>query len=407
MKINFQKSKIFSLLSKDTNKIHLNKGVASKYFVKEPIVHGVYLVIIALSKFINKQKHEIIITNVSLNFKNFVNINEEFDLKILKNKIIIFNKFHTKLEIHLKYKIANRIGNFKTKIKKKNFLNYSFKKLFNFELVQQLIYASYYIGTVKPGNGSLILNIKLDFNKLYSSNLKPLVEKKIKNFYVISYQSNFFKVQISACKLVPFTKKMKKLKFKTKTLKKIKNKKILIFGPKSDLAQRFNNNLFYKNNCKIYKFSFRINVDKPRISSNQKKILKRKISTIKPNYIFYFSSPKIFYDEKKNKKLFNYYKIIFNDYLETIIKFIQENKTRAKIFYPSTIFLNNKKKYFRFKSYLTTKEIAEKTCKSKKNRDFISCYRLPKLFSRSNYNLLGFYEGKNIEILDNYFEKFF
>ena len=51
--------------------------------------------------------------------------------------------------------------------------------------------------------------------------------------------------------------------------------------------------------------------------------------------------------------------------------------------------------------------MAEKTCKSKKNRDFISCVRLPKLISRSNYNLLGYYEGKNIEILDNYFEKFF
>ena len=111
--------------------------------------------------------------------------------------------------------------------------------------------------------------------------------------------------------------------------------------------------------------------------------------------------------KKKNKKLFNYYKVLFNDYLKTIIKFIKESKTQTKIFYPSTIFLNNKKKYFRFKSYLTTKEMAEKTCKSEKNRDFISCFRLPKLISRSNYNLLGHYEGKNIEILDSYFEKFF
>ena len=407
MKINFKKSKTFSLLSKDTNKIHLNKDFASKYFVKEPIVHGVYLVIIALSKFLNKQKHEIIITNVSINFKNFVSINEDFNFKIFKDKIIIYNKFHTKLEIYLRYKIASQIGNLKTKIKEKKFLKYSFKKLFNFELIQQLLYASYHIGTVKPGNGSLILNIKLDFNKLNSSNIKPSIEKKIKNFYVISYQSNFFKVQISACKLIPFEKKMKKFILRSKTLKKIKNKKILIFGPKSDLAQRLNKSFFHKNNCKIYGFSFRINIDKPKISSNQKKILKRKISIIKPNYIFYFSSPKIYYDEKKNKKLFNYYKVIFNDYLEIIIKFIQENKTQTKIFYPSTIFLNNKKKYARFKSYLTTKEIAEKTCKSKKNRDFISCLRLPKLISRSNYNLLGYYEGKNIGILDNYFEKFF
>ena len=77
--------------------------------------------IIALSKFINKQKYEIIITNVSINFKNFVNINEEFNLKILKDKIIIFNKFHTKLEIHLRYKKVNQKDKLKTKIKKKIF----------------------------------------------------------------------------------------------------------------------------------------------------------------------------------------------------------------------------------------------------------------------------------------------
>ena len=43
MRINFKQSKTFSLASKDSNKIHLNKLFASKYFVKEPIVHGVNL----------------------------------------------------------------------------------------------------------------------------------------------------------------------------------------------------------------------------------------------------------------------------------------------------------------------------------------------------------------------------
>lgn len=407
MKINFKKSKTFSVISKDTNKIHLNKAFASKYFIKEPIVHGVYLVIFALSEFLKRQKNEIIITSVSLNFRNFVNVNEDFSIKIFEDKIIIFNKFHTKLEIYLRYKKAERKVFFKNKNKKKKFLVYNFEKLINFELIQQLIYVSYYIGTIKPGSGSLILNIKLNFNKLYSSNIKPHVEKKIRSFYIISYQSNFFKFQITACKLVAFKKKIKKLKLKPKTLEKLKNKKILIFGPKSDLALRLDDNLFKKNNCKIYKFSFRINIDKPIISSSQKKILKRKISNIKPNYIFYFSSPKIYFDERKNKKLFNYYKVIFKDYLETIIKFIRENKLQSKIFYPSTIFLNNKKKYKRYKSYLSSKQLAEKICNSKKNRSLIDCVRLPKLISRSNYNLLGYYEGKNIDILDKYLENFF
>ena len=407
MRINFKQSKTFSLASKDSNKIHLNKLFASKYFVKEPIVHGVNLVIIALSEFLKKQKHEIVITSLSINFKNFININENFNLKIFKNRIIINNAFHTKLEIFLEYNKLRKEDFLKTKYKKKKFLKYSFKKLLNFGLVQQLIYTSYYIGAVKPGNGSLILNIKLNFNKHFSSNTKPGVEKKIRNFYVINYQSNFFKVQITACKLVPFKKKIKKLKFKSKTLEKLRGKRILIFGPKSDLAERIDKNLFNKTNCKIYNFSFRINIDKPKINYGQKKLLKRAISIIKPNYIFYFSSPKIYYDEKKNKKLLFYYKAIFKDYFETIIKFVRENKTQTKIFYPSTIFLSNKKKYFRYKSYLTSKEMAEKICRKKNNKDFITCLRLPKLISRSNYNLLGYYEGKNIKILDKYYEKFF
>tara|TARA_B100001057_G_scaffold386328_1_gene393235 strand:+ start:109 stop:1332 length:1224 start_codon:yes stop_codon:yes gene_type:complete len=407
MKINFKKSKAFSVVSKDTNKIHINKSFARKYFVKEPIVHGAYLVIFALSEFLKRQKHEIIVTSASLNFKNFVTINEDFSLKIFKDKIIIYNDFHTKLEIYLKYKKTKKKVYLKAKNKKKNFLIYNFDKLVNFELIQQLVYSSYYIGTIKPGNGSLILNIKLNFSKLYSSNIKPYVEKKIKKFYVISYQSNFFKIQITACKLVPFKKKIEKLRFNPKTLEKLKGKKILIFGPNSDLAARLNDSLFNKNNCKTYKFSFRININKPRISFDQKKILKKKISIIKPNYVFYFSSPKIYFDENKGKKLFFYYKVIFKDYLETIIKFIRKNKTQSKIFYPSTIFLNNKKKYKRYKSYLSSKQLAEKICKSKKNRDFIKCVRLPKLISRSNYNLLGYYEGQNIDVLDKYLENFF
>jgi len=69
--------------------------------------------------------------------------------------------------------------------------------------------------------------------------------------------------------------------------------------------------------------------------------------------------------------------------------------------------VNNKKKYKRYKSYLSSKQLAEKICKSKKNRSLIDCVRLPKLISRSNYNLLGYYEGQNIDILDKYLENFF
>ena len=409
MKINLKQTKLFSKISKDTNQIHLNKKFASKFFVKEPIVHGVNLAIFALSEFLKKKKKEILIKSISLNFKNFISVNEKFKLSIFKDRIIIYNEFHTKLEIFLEYKtsLPKKQNLLKIKDSEKKFLKFKFKKLINFELIKQIIYSSYYVGSINPGNGSLILNIKLDYNKNYYSKINPYVEKKIQNMRVISYQEKFFKAQIIACKLLTYKKQLKKLRFQSKTLNKLKSKKILVFGLSSDLGERFNSDLIKKSGCKIYKHSFRINIEKPNIKYIQKKILKKKILKIKPNYIFYFSSPKIFYDEKKNTKLYNFYKAIYVDYFKLMINVIKKNKIESKIFYPSTVFLNDKKKYVRYKSYLSSKQLAERICKSKENKKLIYCVRLPKLISRSNYNLLGFYEGESIKVLDDYIEKFF
>ena len=74
-----------------------------------------------------------------------------------------------------------------------------------------------------------------------------------------------------ACKLVPFRKE-KKNTFSVKT-KKIERKKILIFGSSSDLSNRVLN--LKKNNIKIYRYSFRIDLQKPKIDSQERKILKK------------------------------------------------------------------------------------------------------------------------------------
>ena len=143
MKINLKQTKLFSKISKDTNQIHLNKKFASKFFVKEPIVHGVNLAIFALSEFLKKKKKEILIKSISLNFKNFISVNEKFKLSIFKDRIIIYNEFHTKLEIFLKYKtsLPKKQNLLKTKDSEKKFLKFKFKKLINFELIKQIIYS--------------------------------------------------------------------------------------------------------------------------------------------------------------------------------------------------------------------------------------------------------------------------
>jgi hypothetical protein len=53
------------------------------------------------------------------------------------------------------------------------------------------------------------------------------------------------------------------------------------------------------------------------------------------------------------------------------------------------------------------KERAEKICKLNKNERIVSLFRIPQLISRSNYNMLGFYEGKSLSVLDKFFNNFF
>jgi hypothetical protein len=410
MEINSKEVKLFSSISNDINKIHLDKEFASKFFIKEPIVHGANLAMKAISKFLMDKKRKIIITRISLNFKNFLLVNEKFNIKIFKNKIIIHNDFHTKLVIHLEYQISklqlppNKTNVLNKKINKLSNLN--FNNLQNVSLINQLVHTSYFVGSINPGNGSLIFNIKIDFNKDYNSNFKPKIEKRINNISIINYQNNFYKIQIIASKLVPFKNETKRLTLTSKTLKKIKGKKILIFGPTSDLGKRINCNSLKNRGCKIFSHSFRINLNKPKISNIQNKSLIKKLIKTQPDFIFYFSSPKIYYDERKNLKLYNFYNLIFVHYFKKIVDILRYNKIPSKIFYPSTIFLNEKNKYKRYRSYLASKKMAEKICNSQENRKFVTCIRIPKLNTRSNYNLLGFYEGNNIKILDKYFDSF-
>ena len=49
MKISKKDTKLFSIISGDKNKIHLSKRFAKKFFFKEPIAHGVLVVLICLS----------------------------------------------------------------------------------------------------------------------------------------------------------------------------------------------------------------------------------------------------------------------------------------------------------------------------------------------------------------------
>ena len=100
MKINYKQTLAFKRLSGDTNKIQFNKKFASKFFFKDPIVHGLNVVRILTSKFLISKNMRLKFLKV--NFINFINIDESFDYKIFKNKILVFNSFNNKAEIFFK-----------------------------------------------------------------------------------------------------------------------------------------------------------------------------------------------------------------------------------------------------------------------------------------------------------------
>ena len=102
MKINLKKTIQFKNLSKDLNLIHFDKNFSSKYYFKEPIVHGVNVCLAALSGYLKNKNIQI--TSIKINFLNFILINEEFFFKFNRNKIIVYNNINKKIEIDLKIK---------------------------------------------------------------------------------------------------------------------------------------------------------------------------------------------------------------------------------------------------------------------------------------------------------------
>ena len=80
---------------------------------------------------------------------------------------------------------------------------------------------------------------------------------------------------------------------------------------------------------------------------------------------------------------------------------------KTKIFYPSSVYVKEPQKGPKgLASYIKSKYLAEKICNAKPNKKIVSFYRIPKIQSKSNYNLLGFYEGQKLSVFDKYINQF-
>ena len=404
-KVTLRQSQNFSTLSKDKNLIHLSKRFASKFFFKKPITHGINTILLALNKYLNKDKKLILIKYIKINFKNFILLDEIFRIKIIKNKILIFNNLNTKIEIFIRKKLIKKKDNLYKELifkkKNKHWNNY----LLNFELRNHLLSISKIIGSIRPGNGSLIHKIETKYNKsLHNKNI--IFKRIIKNFWLLNYSEKHFKSSIVTSKLLAYEANKQTILISKKIKKKIFKKKILIIGSSGDIGQPLKKGL--KNSgCLLFTYSFRINENSPNLTATEKKKLQKMILKIKPNFIFYLSSPKIYHGNKNNKALVKLYKIIYCKFLSYLLNVLCKFKIQTKIFYPSSIALNNSNKFKYLNAYISAKRKAEIICEKKKYKKLITYFRLPQLKTRSNYNILGHYEGKNLTLMSKYLDKFF
>ena len=375
MILNIEDNKKFSKKSGDKNKIHINEAYAKKFFIKKPIAHGANVLIKAF-------KHKNFLRNkfnyLEIIFKDFININEKFNIKLRKNYLLIEGLYSTKIEILKKLK------------KKKKFLEEK-------QIINELYFISKYVGNISPGPDSLIQRIKFISSKTHYKE-KIIKKRKINNqVIIINYYYKNLITEIIALKLHPYKQKSVNNFFKNKKLiESIKNKKIIICGKNSDLGNfLYNTNL--KKICKIKSLSSK-NINKKYLHYNLKQF--------KPDFIFYFFSPKIIHG--KTKKIFDNYVDIYLNIPKKIFLITSKYKSNFKIFYPSTIFIEDQKKFKYLKSYIDAKKRAETELQKKIYKDTFFITRLPQLKTRSNYDpFLGKYLGSNLNNLSKKFNDFF
>jgi len=391
----------YSKISGDTNRIHIDRSEGYNSIFGEKICHGC-LVILKTFKIINIKK---IIKNYNkfslkiLFFKHF-----KYNSKIIikkKNKNYELHQENQKIaEINIKFFniLKNKNLEKKCSIKtNKKFLNYYNKKngLGNLSLILNNL--TKYVGTVYPGKNSLISEININYNKFFNFNkirtdifskkiskIFPIINNKlIHSNYIIEFQT------LIRPKVIE-----KKVKPSKTIIKKIKNIKenVLIIGASQGIGRDVFN--IFKYNKKILKI---ITYYKNPIKIKNKKIIKYKIDVSKdvkkinkiisdfsPIKIFYFATPKIFFDNKLSKKVKHQYKKIF---IDIPLKIIKDNKNEnMSFFYPSTTNIEYNNKSIYSKNKLHAENEIKNICL--KNKIPFSIFRFPAINSRQSVSLL-------------------
>ncbi len=255
---------------------------------------------------------------------------------------------------------------------------------------------SKYVGTIYPGENSLIKRININLNGYLNFRNKKIeiLSKKIDpRFPIIENRLSYGKFIIEFQTLErPVVKKNKKIitKILKKKIKKIKYN-ALIIGSSQGIGLDVLNIL--KQNSKITKIA---TFNKNKIKNNNNKIIPIKIDVFNelnsinkiidkylPIKIFYFVSPKIYIENKLNPIIKKQYKFLF---LEVPLMIINQNKSKnISFFYPSTSYIYEYRNSFYSKIKLNAEKKIRKLCLD--NNILFGTIRFPTLNSRQSISL--------------------
>ena len=197
---------LFSKISGDTNKIHLDENVGYNSLFGEKICHG-SLVLIKSFQILNLNKLIKDKNNIRIKFIKHFCYNKKITIKskILKN-IIIFELIQSHdligfIEIKYIDDMLNNVFNKVSKkfIPKKTITNY-YEKINKMGTISMLLCSlTKYVGTIYPGENSIIneINIRINNSFIFNKNFIHIYSKKLdKRFPLILNKLTFGKYNI-------------------------------------------------------------------------------------------------------------------------------------------------------------------------------------------------------------------
>tara|TARA_Y100001970_G_C14226397_1_gene855954 strand:- start:1226 stop:2584 length:1359 start_codon:yes stop_codon:yes gene_type:complete len=408
----------FSKLSKDFNPIHLDKKNETRLIFGKRIVHGMLVLVDILEKIsLKKISHKVNSINcnflkpIFLDFKIYYRMKNYKDCTFIE--IISDNQTCVYFELSSKYfkldkKMKSNLSfKLKSNLNSKKYLNIS--KELGSHTLRLILFLSYLVGMKFPGKYSIFSNLKFSIEKKYQ-NIKMInfLLKKNKKFNFYEGFGKNFPIYFDAIKHPKFSeqtsfktlksiinfKKAKKLDKKSRCLViggsrgigELTLKILLLLGAQVNVT--YNKN--YENLNKIKKETQTLS---HKLKMQKYDIFNDNVNFKNYKYIFYFPTPKIKTSEKKfNKELFQNYNLFYN------IKFIKfcrklSKNNNAKVFFPSTIFLNSDIEKKKFSEYCKAKKLAEENIlKFNKNNNNLKIY---------SYRIEQQYTDQNLSFINN------